>query len=263
MAILMLGLISLSITRGQLIPNGTYEITPENSGLALAVSGVTDGTAIVQQAYTGAALQKWTVTNLGSNVIEMVADGTDEAMEVPGASTTAGTVLDISAYTGGSNQKWQVASEGSGFYELINVNSGLEINVNGGSTSPGANFCQWTVADVPQGVFAFTLISAPAGSNSTAFNLDTAASGANSAAFNDNTLAGAYDSFVLGRFNLGTYGSGGDTTWISTDPLLEVGNGTDSSHLSDAFIVYKNGNAVFQGSVQVAPSGDIPMYTGN
>jgi hypothetical protein len=135
--------------------------------------------------------------------------------------------------------------------------------VNGASGSPGANFCQWTVANVPQGVFAFTLISAPAGSNSISFNLNTAASGSNSAAFNDNTLAGAYDSFALGRFNFGTYGSGGETTWISTDPLFEIGNGTDGVHLSDAFIVYKNGNAAFQGSVQVAPSGDIPMYTGN
>jgi hypothetical protein len=70
---------------------------------------------------------------------------------------------------------------------------------------------------------------------------------------------------------------------VLTDPLFEVGNGGDpygdgnpsTSEPSDAFVVYKNGNAAVQGNLSsggtfTAPSvvlttqsGDIPMYTGN
>ena len=62
---------------------------------------------------------------------------------------------------------------------------------------------------------------------------------------------------------------------MATDPLFEVGNGSgsrfdnppignpDATGPSDALVVYKNGNAVLQGTLQVAPGGDIPMYSGN
>jgi hypothetical protein len=72
------------------------------------------------------------------------------------------------------------------------------------------------------------------------------------------TIAHAYDSFVIGTYNVG----GGDSdNWVSTDPLFEIGNGI-STQTSDALVVYKNGNAVLQGTLDVAPGGDIPMYSG-
>ena len=57
-------------------------------------------------------------------------------------------------------------------------------------------------------------------------------------------------------------GGGDPINWVASDPLFEVGNGTYQAR-SDALVVYKNGNAAFQGVVTVAPGGDIPMYTGN
>jgi len=88
-----------------------------------------------------------------------------------------------------------------------------------------------------------------------------AALGTNSAAFNERSVARAYDSFVVGAYNLG---AGTETSWISTDPLFEVGNGTSSTS-SDALVVYKNGNAWVQGTLSAhaamrcAPSGDLSM----
>lgn len=79
-------------------------------------------------------------------------------------------------------------------------------------------------------------------------------------------------SFAVGCFNVGSTNSASADTWIPTDPLFEVGNGASSScdngnpyatGLSDAFVVYKNGNAALQGTLDVAPGGDIPPYTGN
>ncbi len=89
-------------------------------------------------------------------------------------------------------------------------------------------------------------------------NIMTTASGDGSAAFGYNTTAAAGASFAVGAYNVG----GGDpSNWIATDPIFEVGNGS-SEATSDALVVYKDGNAAFQGSVTVAPGGDIPMYTG-
>jgi hypothetical protein len=72
------------------------------------------------------------------------------------------------------------------------------------------------------------------------------------------TTATAFASFTIGTFNVG---GGNPTSWVGTDPVFEIGNGTSSAP-SDALVVYKNGNAALQGTLEVAPGGDIPMYTG-
>jgi len=109
------------------------------------------------------------------------------------------------------------------------------------------------------------------GDVSTATGFYSTASGIGSTVSGEYTTAQARDSVVIGTYNVG---GGNSTSWISTDPLLELGNGTDSSHLSDAFVVYKNGNAMVQGSatagtnftapvfITTTAAGDIPMFTG-
>lgn len=49
---------------------------------------------------------------------------------------------------------------------------------------------------------------------------------------------------VLGRFPLAPAG-GNESTWVSTDPLFVLGNGSDSSTLSNAFQVRKDGTVLF------------------
>lgn len=141
-----------------LIPNGTYEITAQNSGLAMA-AGTTNGFAVTQQTYTGASTQQWNLNNLGSNIVTLMIPGTTEALEVPGASTSAGLALDVSAYTGGTHQQWTIVSVGSGFYEVVNVNSGYETNVAYNSTASGGYICQWFAGNVSNGVWSFTSAS--------------------------------------------------------------------------------------------------------
>jgi hypothetical protein len=123
------------------------------------------------------------------------------------------------------------------------------------------------------------------GYSSTASGFLTIASGAYSTATGYGTSAGAQLSFVVGACNLGlseTGASPSPTTWVATDPLFEIGNGSASGYgsgypnpaatgPSDALVVYKNGDTAVQGTVTAptfvttAPngSGDIPMYTGN
>lgn len=101
------------------------------------------------------------------------------------------------------------------------------------------------------------------------------ANGNNSVAVGGGTTTSAYESFALGQYNVGLNSGGGSataTSWVATDPLFEVGNGTSSTH-ADALVVYKNGTAVLQGmltaqggvtltTASVAQT-DIPMFTGN
>ncbi len=60
-----------------------------------------------------------------------------------------------------------------------------------------------------------------------------------SVAANYGTTAQAYNSFVIGRFNIE---SGTTSSWVSTDPLFVIGNGSGPSSTSNAVTVLKNGN---------------------
>lgn len=90
------------------------------------------------------------------------------------------------------------------------------------------------------------------------------ASGQRSAALGYYTTARGFASTVVGQFNAVDAPSA--TTWVSTDPLFIVGNGTgvaaDPAAVKDsnALTILKNGNATFKGVVRVAPGGDIPMF---
>jgi autotransporter adhesin len=110
------------------------------------------------------------------------------------------------------------------------------------------------------------------GQSSLATGMETQANGSYSASFNLDTIATSYASTAFGQYNVGlssTNANPSATSWVATDPLFEIGNGSNAGFPyytavpSDAFVVYKNGTAKFQGAVTIPQSGDIPMYTGN
>ncbi len=70
--------------------------------------------------------------------------------------------------------------------------------------------------------------------------------------FGYETVAQSFCSFVVGRFN---EISGNSSTWVETDTLFVVGNGTDANNRSDAFSVMKNGNLKVTGDINT--QGDI------
>jgi len=68
-----------------------------------------------------------------------------------------------------------------------------------------------------------------------------------------NNSSYSYLSTVFGRF--ATYDATHDgTTWVATEPLLLVGNGTDNTNRSNALELMKNGNFKVSGTIQ-APKG--------
>ena len=160
-----------------LIANGAYEIVAKSSSLALAATGTSNGSAVQQQTYTGAATQQWTLTNLSNNVVTLELSGTSEALEVPGSNTSPGTGLDVSSYTGGTNQQWTIVQAGTGYYELVNVNSGLEVNVTYNSMTSGSGICQYTAGNYANGVWSFT--STSGGTTAYSLNVNNGAGSGN------------------------------------------------------------------------------------
>jgi hypothetical protein len=60
------------------------------------------------------------------------------------------------------------------------------------------------------------------------------------------TQAASQGCLALGRWNVGT---GNPTAWVSTDSVLEVGNGSSASNRSNALTLYKNGNMTISGTL--------------
>ncbi|WP_299837750.1 hypothetical protein [uncultured Tenacibaculum sp.] len=101
------------------------------------------------------------------------------------------------------------------------------------------------------GSFASGSLSNAIGTHSVAFGNIVTSNGDYSYSLGNNTTSDAYSSFVLGRYNVG----GGTTdSWVGTDALLEVGNGTSSTSKSNALTILKNGTIT-------APSFDLAEIT--
>jgi len=79
-----------------------------------------------------------------------------------------------------------------------------------------------------------------------------------SCAFGVGSKSNSYSEVVMGRYNLNV---GGDpVNWVGTDRLFVLGNGSSNINRADALTVYKNGNALFAGTVTAVaftPSSDM------
>lgn len=74
---------------------------------------------------------------------------------------------------------------------------------------------------------------------SAAHGFGTIALGYNSYAHGFYTHARTYAGFSIGRYNVGS--SGTESSWTSTDPLFEVGNGISNTNRNNAFTIRKDG----------------------
>ena len=72
-----------------------------------------------------------------------------------------------------------------------------------------------------------------------AIGINTVASGSGATAIGDHTNAESTNTLAIGRYNIG----GGDAiSWVPSDPLFEIGNGTSDVSRQNALTVLKNGN---------------------
>jgi autotransporter-associated beta strand protein len=92
------------------LPNGTYCIISQSTGLALDVtgSGTANGTLVDTTPYNSHANDQWTVTSLGNDSYVITGVQSGSAFEVQGQSIAAGAPVDISTYTNEGSQQWVI-----------------------------------------------------------------------------------------------------------------------------------------------------------
>ena len=78
---------------------------------------------------------------------------------------------------------------------------------------------------------------------STAMGAYTTADGQTSTAMGWYTRAGSFCSMAIGRYNDFRYGD--TVSWVETEPLFIIGNGSDEDNLSNAMLVRKDGAVYF------------------
>jgi len=81
------------------------------------------------------------------------------------------------------------------------------------------------------------------GNYATSMGYSSQASGNYTLATGQATKAEAFNSTAIGKYNIG---GGSPTSWVATDPLFEIGNGTYTAP-HNALTVYKNGNTDVDG----------------
>lgn len=100
--------------------------------------------------------------------------------------------------------------------------------------------------------FAFGNIAIASAEQSCAIGNQVNATGYATNCFGQLATAKAYNSFVCGRYNVI---EGTTTSWVSTEPLFIIGNGTGTgANAKNALTVYKNGNTTISGSVEISGS---------
>lgn len=93
------------------------------------------------------------------------------------------------------------------------------------------------------------------GNNAASFGVSTIASGDISFAAGIFNTSRSYASFTIGRF-ADSIISSTRASWVTTDPLLILGNGTADNARNNAFVVYKNGNTDISGYTQLGTTAE-------
>lgn len=118
-------------------PDGVYTITAKHSGLVL---GITSGSAVQQQTYTGANSQLWRIQNIGASHFKISSVASGKVLDVSGSSREVGAEILQYDWNDGYNQKWHVIDCGDGYHRFVSINTlGKAAEISGSSKSAGAD----------------------------------------------------------------------------------------------------------------------------
>lgn len=197
-------------------------------------------------------LKNGTITAPSFDLAEITDDKaliTKEYLEVNGASG-------LEALNEGNGNGWRLVGRNPDRYGDIGYNAVDLMRTNIFSTTKGATGDYSTAMGnrtTASGDYSTAMGSntTASGDNSTAMVRNTTASGDNSTALGYYTIASGFSSTAMGNNTTATYsvtalgryniGSGSNSSWIDTDPLFEIGNGTSDANRSNALTVFKDG----------------------
>ena len=194
------------------------------------------------------------------NPTTVSADPVGFTVPISGAGTRMMWLPEKSAFRVGTvtGNQWNADSIGTwSFASGYNVKSSGEYSTAMGGATDARGY----------GSTAMGVFNTASGTYSTAMGNVTTASGFLSTSMGLRTTSKAFASVVIGRWN-DSIATSNNNFWITSDPLLILGNGTSDIARSNAFVVYKNGNTDINGYTQLgtiseaAPSIKMKKLTG-
>jgi hypothetical protein len=198
----------LHLENGSLLLTGTGGATPA-SGAGTRMMWIPEKAAIRAGDVGGAY---WDDANIGYGSVAF------------GANTTASGGFSFAMGHGATASGFVAIALGQG----ATASGGNSYAIGGGSEASGTQ------------ALAMGNFTTASGSYSTSMGQSTYAAGNYSTAMGIQTTAGAYASVAIGRFNVG---AGSASSWLATDPVFEIGNGTGLGvNSSNALTVLKSGN---------------------
>jgi len=222
---------------------------------------------------TGVSLEddskNWNADSIGFHSIAMGfnAKATGEATVALGRYAYASNVYAVSIGNGNRADGFGASALGnstiaSGIYTTSFGNESEasgDYSIAGGfqSTASGFNSVAFGRRNFATGPYSITLgsFNLSAGDNSSSFGVNNEATGNLSMVMGLENVSKSYGSVSIGQFN-DSITSSNKTSWVSTDPLLILGNGANSLSRSNAAVFYKNGNADINGYTQLGKTSE-------
>ncbi|MAM88802.1 MAG: hypothetical protein CME36_15970 [unclassified Hahellaceae] len=137
----------LSNTAAAAIPEGIYEIRPENSALCLDVDtrqgAMMPGAGVNQWHCNGERQQRWKVVRVADGFYKLLAQQSQMALDVSGGSQNDGARLQQWNDLGNTAQTFAIEAVGGDRYRIVNRRSGKVVDVSGKSREAGAPLIQW------------------------------------------------------------------------------------------------------------------------
>ncbi len=168
---------------------------------------------------------------------------------------TSGLKSQLEKITEGGNTGWRLAGSDPNYYGNIGQGAVDLSNV-------GCVICSDSYGASGSNSTALGYDNTASGSMSTATGYLTVASGNCSASFGRGVHSRPYLSLALGRYNDTIVGSN-KTSWIDTEPLFMIGNGTSHSDRKNAMTVYKNGTLQLENHTTTPANSTDKFYVLN
>lgn len=181
-----------------------------------------------------------------------VNGGAGGAINLTAGYSATGAGGNINLNPGAGSTTGSVIVSGSLRSNLANSNIGVNgVALGISASASGANSValgSYTVADANYST-AMGYGAWAKAQSSQAFGYMTEAIGQYSTAMGNTTQADSYNSFVIGQNNLR---GGNPNSWVETDPLFQIGNGSAWNNPGNAFTVLKNGSTSIGSGTPVA-----------
>jgi hypothetical protein len=228
---------------------GQYSVALGNSTIATGNFSAAIGSAAIASGEIAAAIGE-SVTASGQSSMALgansVASGLGSAAIGSGASATNSFSIALGGSTASGNRSVALGDN--------TLSSGSGSTAMGSFTAATGNFStamgEGTTASGNRST-AMGEGTIASGSRSTAIGFFTTATGNHSTAMGLYTTSRPYASFVVGRYNDSIITSSMDT-WVETDPVFIIGNGTADNARKNALVVLKNARTGINTSTPAA-----------